>query len=174
MKTLPHIFNKLTTAQERSNFIQTTKERRPFPHRQLTSTFLVPELGAEPHQLRHKASEMARKESGSEQGKVWVAGLPLGIIAGLMRLVSKKPSNSWGNLLALKKTALPQSLDSWSLFFTIPSSPACFCSSGRSGQMWLIPGPLSSHYRPIGWPVLDFSITGHFCHLRKGSRHVKS
>lgn len=26
--------------------------------------------------------------------------------------------------------------------------------------MWLIPGPLSSHYRPIGWPVLDFSITG--------------
>lgn len=103
MKTLPHIFNKLTTAQERSNFIQTTKERRPFPHRQLTSTFLVPELGAEPHQLRHKASEMARKESGSEQGKVWVAGLPLGIIAGLMRLVSKKPSNIWGNLLALWK-----------------------------------------------------------------------
>ena len=79
------------------------KERRPFRHCQLTSTFLVPELGAEPHQLRHKASEMARKESCSEQGKVWVAGLPLGIIAGLMRLVSKKASNIWGNLLALWK-----------------------------------------------------------------------
>ena len=26
-----------------------------------------------------------------------------------------------------EKTALPQSLDSWSLFFRIPSSPACFC-----------------------------------------------
>lgn len=104
VKTLPHIFNNLTPAQERSNVIQTTKERRPFPHCQLTSTFLVPELGAEPHQLQHKASEMARTESGSGQGKVWAAGLPLGIIAGLMRLVSKEqPSNIWGNLLALWK-----------------------------------------------------------------------
>lgn len=70
VKTLPHIFNNLTPAQERSNVIQTMKERRPFPHCQLTSTFLVPELGAEPHQLQHKASEMARTESGSGQGKV--------------------------------------------------------------------------------------------------------
>lgn len=47
---------------------------------------------------------MARKESGSEQGKVWVAGLPLGIIAGLKRLVFKeKSSDIWGNLLALWK-----------------------------------------------------------------------
>jgi hypothetical protein len=40
VKTLPQIFNKLTTAQKRSNFIQTMKERRPFLHCQLTSTLL--------------------------------------------------------------------------------------------------------------------------------------
>ena len=80
------------------------KERRPFLKCQLTSTLLVPELGAEPHQLRHKASEMATQESGSEQGKAWVAGLPLGTLAGFKRLVSKqKPRNIWGKLLALWK-----------------------------------------------------------------------
>ena len=82
----------------------TMKERRPFPHCQLTSTILVLELGAEPHQLHHKASEMATQESGSEQAKAWVAGLPLGTLAGFKRLVSKqKPRNIWGKLLALWK-----------------------------------------------------------------------
>lgn len=70
VKTLPHIFNNLTLPRKEVTLAQTTKERRPFPHCQLTSTFLVPELGAEPHQLQHKASEMARTESGSGQGKV--------------------------------------------------------------------------------------------------------
>ena len=80
------------------------KERRPFLKCQLTSTLLVPELGAEPHLLRHEASEMATQESGSEQGKAWAAGLPLGIIAGVNRLVSKqKPCNIWGKLLSLWK-----------------------------------------------------------------------
>ena len=80
------------------------KETRPFPQCQLTSTLLVPELGAEPHQLRHEASEMATQESGPEQGKAWAAGLPLGIIAGFKRLVSKQmPRNIWGKLLSLWK-----------------------------------------------------------------------
>ena len=69
VKILPQVFNKLTTAQKSSSFTQTMKETRPFPQCQLTSTLLVPELGAEPHQLRHEASEMATQESGPEQGK---------------------------------------------------------------------------------------------------------
>lgn len=101
-KTLHLIFNKLTTDQKRSDLIQTRKERRTFWHCQLTSTLLVPKLGAEPHQLQCKASELGRKESCSEQGKVWVAGLPLGIMAELKRLVCKeKPSHIWGNMLVL-------------------------------------------------------------------------